>query len=82
VFSTNLLTMVAAGAILRRHSPNGGIQWPVASSEAWDVLHWAMRPASHRRIRMEIEITSDLPTFFVVADSLLPTNIAKKHSNS
>ena len=35
-------------------------QWwhPVASSEAQDVLHLAMRPASHRRIRMIIEIVS------------------------
>ena len=35
-------------------------QWrhPVASSEARDVLHWAMRPKSHRHIRMEIEIAS------------------------
>ena len=53
-------------------------QWrhPVASTEALDVLHWAMHPASYRRIRMAIEIASDSPAFFVVADSLLPT-IAK-----
>jgi len=49
----------------------------VASSEARDVLHWAMRPTSHRRIRTAIENTSDSPAFFVVADSLLPTNLAK-----
>jgi hypothetical protein len=49
----------------------------VASIEARDMLHRAMLPASHRRIRMAIEIASDLPAFFVVADSLLPTNIAK-----
>jgi len=49
----------------------------VASSEARDVLYWAMHPTSHRRIRMPLEITSNLPAFFVVADSLLPTNIAK-----
>ncbi len=48
-------------------------QHPVAPSEALDVLYQAMRPASYRRIRMAIEI----PAFFVVADSLLPTNIAK-----
>jgi hypothetical protein len=30
----------------------------VASSEAQDVLHWVMRIASHRRIRMVIDITS------------------------
>jgi len=54
-------------------------QWrhPLASSEAWDVLHRAMHPTSHRRIRMAIEITSDSPAFFIVADSLLPTNRAK-----
>jgi hypothetical protein len=50
---------------------------PVASSEAPDVLHWAMCPASYRRIRMAIEIASDLPAFFVVVYSLLPTTIAK-----
>ncbi len=54
-------------------------QWwhPVASSEAMDVLYRAMLPVSYRRICMAIEITSDSPAFFVVADSLLPTNIAK-----
>jgi hypothetical protein len=59
-------------------------QWrhPVASSEALDVLHWAMCSASYRRICMAIEIASNLPTFFVVVDSLLPTTIAKKHSSS
>jgi hypothetical protein len=31
---------------------------PVASSEACDVLHWAMHPALHCRIHMVIEITS------------------------
>ena len=41
-------------------------QWrhPVASSEALDVLHQAMRPAWHRRIRMVIEIIVDFPAFF------------------
>jgi hypothetical protein len=35
-------------------------QWrhPVAPSEALDVLYWSMRPASYRRIRMAIEISS------------------------
>jgi hypothetical protein len=43
-------------------------QWwhPVASSKAWDVLHWAMYPALYRRIRMAIKISSNLPAFFVV----------------
>jgi len=43
----------------------------VASSEALDVLHRAMRPVSHRRIRMVIEIVVDLPAFFVASISLL-----------
>ncbi len=30
----------------------------VAPHEATDALHWAMRPALHRRIRMAIEIAS------------------------
>jgi len=33
-------------------------QHPVASSEAQNELHRAMRPASHRLIRMTIEIAS------------------------
>jgi hypothetical protein len=49
----------------------------VAPSEALDVLYREMRPGSYRHIRMAIKIASDLPAFFVVADSLLPTNIAK-----
>jgi hypothetical protein len=54
-------------------------QWrhPVALSEALDVLHRAIRPASYRRIRIAIKITSDSPAFFVIANSLLPTNISK-----
>jgi hypothetical protein len=54
----------------------------VASSEALDVLLGAMRPALYRRIRMTIKIARDLPTFFVVVYSLLPTSIAKYHSNN
>jgi hypothetical protein len=42
----------------------------VASHEATDVLHWAMCPALHRRIRMVIEIASVLLSFFVIADYL------------
>ena len=52
--------MVAAGVDRWRH--------PVASSEALDVLHWAMCPALYRRICMAIE---------VVVILLLRTNIAK-----
>jgi len=50
---------------------------PVAPSEALDVFYWVMRPASYCRISMAIEIARDLPAYFVVADSLLPTKIAK-----
>jgi hypothetical protein len=49
----------------------------VAPSEALIVLYQAMRPVSYRRIRMAIEITSNLPAFFVAVNSLLPTTIAK-----
>jgi hypothetical protein len=49
----------------------------VDSSEALDVLHWAMRPVLYRLIRMAIEIASDMPEFFVVIDFLSPTTIAK-----
>jgi hypothetical protein len=47
-------------------------QWqhPVPSQEALDVLHWAMRPALHCRIRMVIEVASNLPAFFVIANYL------------
>jgi hypothetical protein len=50
---------------------------PVTPSEALDVLYQVMRPALYRRIHMVIEIASDLPAFFVVADLLLPITIAK-----
>jgi hypothetical protein len=49
----------------------------VAPSEALVVLYQVMRPASYRRIRMAIEIASDLPAFFVVANLLLPITRAK-----
>jgi hypothetical protein len=50
---------------------------PVASSEALDVLHRVICPVSYRRIRMAIKIASNSPAFFVIANSLLPTNKAK-----
>ncbi len=67
--------MVAAGA----NMVQALARWwnPVAPGDALDVLYWVMRPAWYRRIRMAIEITSNLPAFFVVADLLLPTTIAK-----
>jgi hypothetical protein len=46
---------------------------PVAS-KAPDVIHRAMRPTSHRRIRMAIEIAVGLPAFFVVVDSFFFTD--------
>jgi hypothetical protein len=48
---------------------------PVSGLEL--ILYRAMRPVLYRRIRMAIKIASNLPAFFVVADSMLPTNIAK-----
>jgi hypothetical protein len=56
-------------------------QWqhPVASSEARDVLHLAMRPALYHPIRMVIKITSMFPAFLSSSIPLLPTNIDKDH---
>ncbi len=48
--------------------------YPVASSKARDVLHWAMHPALYRRIRMVIEIASNFPEFFVIIDFLFAHN--------
>ena len=70
---------------IRRHGGRRGdtaqalARWPhpVASSEAPDVIHRAMRPASYRLTRMAIKIASDLPACFVVVDLLLPTKIVK-----
>jgi hypothetical protein len=50
---------------------------PVASSEAQDVIHRAMRPALYHCIAMAIKIASDSPAFFVAIDLLSPTTIAK-----
>ncbi len=49
---------------------------PVASSEAKDVIHWVMCPASHRRIHMAIEIASDLPVFSVVLNLLFAHHVS------
>jgi hypothetical protein len=53
-------------------------QWqhPVASSEALGVLHQAVHPALHHRIRMVIKVASNSPAFFVVADSLFAHNLS------
>jgi hypothetical protein len=56
------MTMAAAGAIRRRHLPDGGIEWPL--SEALDVLNRAMHPVSYYwHNRMAIQIASDSPAF-------------------
>jgi hypothetical protein len=59
----------------RGDTAQGLARWrhPVASNEALDMLYRAMRPASYRCI----EITINLPAFFVAVDSLSPTTIAK-----
>jgi hypothetical protein len=53
-------------------------QWrhPVASSEALDELHWAMRPTLYCCIAMAIKTASDLHAIFVAVDPLSPTTIA------
>jgi hypothetical protein len=62
-------------------SPLAQWQHPVASSEALDVLHRAMPPASHRRIPMVIKIASYFPAFF--ASSILsPITVANNHVRS
>jgi hypothetical protein len=48
----------------------------VASSEALDVLNWAMHPALYCRIHMVIETASDFPVFFAIIESV----VAHKHS--
>ena len=42
----------------------------MALNEALDMLYRAMRPASYRCIAMAIEISIDLPAFFVAVDSM------------
>ena len=48
------------------------VRWrhPVASSEALDVLHWAMHHSSYCLIRMATDIASNLPAFFVIVNYL------------
>jgi hypothetical protein len=54
-------------------------QYPVSSSEAQDVLHWVICPASYRRIHMVIEITSTFPAFLPSLIPLSPTTLDKDH---
>ena len=49
---------------------------PVASSEAPDVLHWAMGPALYPCMAMAVKIAIDPPAFFVAVNLLSPTTIA------
>jgi hypothetical protein len=49
---------------------------PLASSEALNVLHRAMRLALYRCIAMAIEIIVDLPAFLLLPISLLATTIS------
>jgi hypothetical protein len=46
----------------------------VALHEATDALSWAMCPALYCRIRMAIEIASNLPAFFVIVDFIVGHN--------
>ncbi len=46
----------------------------VALHEAMDALHWAMRPALHRRICMAIEIASVRRVFFVAVNFVVGHN--------
>jgi hypothetical protein len=54
-------------------------QHPVASSEALDVLYWAMCSTLHRIVPVAIEIASDFPAFFVLLIFLLPISVADNH---
>ncbi len=53
-------------------------QHPLALSEALVVLHRAMRPASHRRIPMVVEIVVNLPAFFCRVDFVVGHNYKLK----
>jgi hypothetical protein len=47
---------------------------PVASSEALDLLHRALRPALYRCIAIAIEIVVDLPAFFCLVNFVVGHN--------
>jgi hypothetical protein len=46
----------------------------VASHEAKDALHWAMRIAPYPPGGMVIKIVIDLATFFIIVDSMFAHN--------
>jgi hypothetical protein len=47
----------------------------VALSEALDVLHRVMHPASYCRIRMAFEIANDSHAFFVILFFIVTKNL-------
>jgi hypothetical protein len=47
----------------------------VASSEAQDVLHWAICPKSYRLIQMATAIASNLHDIFVIVYSVVDKNL-------
>jgi len=55
-------------------------QWwrPVASKVALDMLHWAMRSASHRPIVMAIVMVREAGAFFSVINFMSCINVAKR----
>jgi hypothetical protein len=58
------VTPVAAGAIHSGYLPNG--EYPVASTKALNLLHWAMHSALPRRIRRAIEMASKGDAFVFI----------------
>ena len=64
------MTMASAGAIWGEYLPNGGVQW--------DMLHQAMRLASHRHIVMAIEMAREGGAFFSVVNFLSCITVAKR----
>jgi hypothetical protein len=49
-----------------QYLPDGSIQHPVASSEALDLLHWAIHTVLYRCTAAAIEMASKVGQFFVV----------------
>jgi hypothetical protein len=71
--------------IVDHGSPRGNTaralaQWRylVASHEATGALHWVMRPALHRHIRMAINFASYLHAFFVVGNFIVGHNRSQR----
>ncbi len=58
------VTPVAAGAIHSGYLPNG--EYPVASTKALNLLHWAIHLALPRRIRRAIETASKGDAFVFI----------------